>query len=67
MKVYKIKQGPYVVEEPVENHENNFKKGIVTPMKPQGLGAFTNSKEIKRYEFPTFYKLIDFFSRYEQD
>jgi hypothetical protein len=67
MKVYKIKNGPYVLEEPIENYEDTFKKGLVTPSKLQGLSAFTKSKQIKKYEFPTFIKLINFFDRYEQD
>ena len=37
MKVYKIKKGPFVLEEPIENHEDDFKKGIVSPMKNQGM------------------------------
>lgn len=67
MKVYKMKRGPFILEEPIENHEDNFQKGLVTPIKPQGLGAFEQSKQIKKYEFPTFIKLINFFDRYEQD
>lgn len=67
MKVYKIKNGPFVLEEPVENHENNFKKGIVSPVKSQGLSAFEKSKQVKKYRFSTFIKLINFFDRYEQN
>lgn len=67
MKVYKIKKGPFVLEEPVENHEDNFQKGIVAPVKLQGLSAFQKSKQIKKYEFPTFIKLINFFDTYKQD
>ena len=67
MKVYKIKKGSFVLEEPVENHEDNFQKGIVAPVKLQGLSAFQKSKQIKKYEFPTFIKLINFFDTYKQD
>lgn len=67
MKVYKIKNGPFVLEEPIENHEHNFQKGIVSPIKPHGLAAFNQSKQIKKYEFPTFIKLIRFFDNYKQD
>lgn len=67
MKVYKIKKGPFVLEEPIENHEDNFQKGIVAPVKLQGLAAFQKSKQIKKYEFPTFIKLINFFDTYKQD
>jgi hypothetical protein len=67
MKVYKIKKGPFVLEEPVENHEDNFQKGIVSPMKNQGMSAFEKSKQIKKHEFPTFIKLINFFDTYKQD
>jgi hypothetical protein len=67
MKVYKIKKGNFVLEEPIENHENDFEKGMVAPIKPQGISAFTQSKQIKKYEFPTFIKLINFFDNYKQD
>lgn len=67
MKVFKIKNGPFILEEPVENHENNFEKGIVSPIKPQGLSAFNQSKQIKKYKFPNFVKLISFFDNYKQD
>lgn len=68
IKVYKIKKGPFIVEEPIENKEpNDIKKGEEPPIKPQGILAFQQSKKIKRYEFPTFTKLISFFDQYEQD
>lgn len=67
MKVYKIKKGNFILEEPIENHENDFEKGMVAPIKPQGISAFTQSKQIKKYEFPTFIKLINFFDNYKQD
>jgi hypothetical protein len=67
MKVYKIKKGPFVLEEPIENHEDNFEKGVVAPVKLQGMSAFEKSKQIKKYEFPTFIKLINFFDNYKQD
>jgi predicted transcriptional regulator len=67
MKVYKIKKGPFILEEPIENHENNFQKGLVAPIKNQGISAFDKSKEIKKHEFPTFIKLINFFDTYKQD
>jgi hypothetical protein len=68
IKVYKMKKGPYVLEEPAENHQDtDFKKGMEAPIQPQGLAAFSQSKQIKRHEFPTFIKLINFFDRYEQD
>jgi len=68
IKVYKIKKGPFVLEEPIENHEEtDFKKGMEQPIKPHGMSAFDQSKQIKRYEFPTFIKLIGFFDKYEQD
>lgn len=67
IKVYKMKKGPFILEEPVENHEDkNPKKGVETPIKPKGLMAFQQSKQIKKYEFPTFTKLINFFDNYEQ-
>ncbi len=67
MKVYKMRKGPYILEEPIENHEDiNPKKGTIPPIKPQGLAAFEQSKEIKRYKFPTFTKLISFFDKYNQ-
>lgn len=67
IKVYKIKGGPFVVEEPIENHQRpNVEKGIDTPDKPHGLIAFSKSKQIKKYEFPNFIKLINFFDKYEQ-
>lgn len=67
LKVYKIKKGPFVLEEPVENHqEKDPKKGMEAPISPRGLTAFTQSKQIKKYEFPTFTKLINFFDKYEQ-
>lgn len=67
MKVYKIKKGPFVLEEPKENHEDDFVKGTVTPIKPQGLSAFSKSENIKQYKFDTFIKLINFFDKYQQD
>lgn len=67
MKVYKIRKGPFILEEPIENHEDNFQKGMISPMKPQGMSAFEKSKQIKKYEFPTFIKLINFFDNYKQD
>lgn len=66
IKVYKIKKGPFVLEEPIENHQEEDKKGTEAPIKLQGLMAFTKSKQIKKYEFPTFIKLINFFDKYEQ-
>lgn len=67
IKVYKIKKGPFVVEEPIENHQDSEETGTEAPIKAQGMSAFNSSKEIKRYEFPTFIKLINFFDKYEQD
>lgn len=68
IKVYKIKKGPFVLEEPIENHEKmDFKKGMEQPIKPHGVSAFDQSKQIKKHEFPTFIKLIGFFDKYEQD
>jgi hypothetical protein len=67
IKVYKIKKGPFVLEEPIENHEDSFQKGVVAPVKLQGISAFEKSKQIKKYEFPTFIKLINFFDNYKQD
>ena len=67
IKVYKIKRGPFVLEEPIENHEYGEKSGTEAPVKPHGISALNNSKQIKRYEFPTFIKLINFFDKYQQD
>lgn len=68
MKVYKIKNGPFILEEPVENHiHHDPKKGMESPMKAQGLLAFKNSKNVHRHEFPNFIKLINFFDSYEQE
>ena len=68
IKVYKIRKGPFILEEPMENHQDtNYKKGMEAPIKPNGLTAFTNSKQVKKYEFPTFLKLINFFDKYQQD
>ena len=67
LKVYKIKKGPFVLEEPSENHQDTEKTGNEAPIEPQGLQAFGKSKQVKRYEFPTFIKLINFFDKYEQD
>lgn len=68
LKVYKIKRGPFIVEEPIENREYlDIKKGEEPPIKPNGLLAFQQSKQIKKYEFNTFTKLISFFDKYEQD
>lgn len=67
IKVYKIKKGAYVVEEPIENHEDrDFKKGVEAPIKSQGLSAFDKSKKVTKHEFPTFTKLINFFDNYNQ-
>jgi len=67
MRVYKVKNGSFILEEPIENHQNDFQKGIVSPMKPQGMSAFNQSKHIEKHEFPTFIKLINFFDTYKQD
>jgi hypothetical protein len=68
MKVYKIKKGPFVLEEPAENHaDSDFKKGMEPPIKPSGMSAFSQSKDVKKYEFPSFIKLINFFDTYKQD
>ncbi len=68
MKVYKMKKGPFIVDEPVENHQDiDYKKGMEAPIKPQGMSAFGQSKQIKRYEFPNFIKLVAFFDTYKQD
>jgi hypothetical protein len=68
IKIYKTKKGPFVVEEPAENHQDtDFKPGMVAPMKSGGLIAFNESKEIKKYQFETFTKVIEFFDKYQQD
>jgi hypothetical protein len=67
IKVYKIKRGAFVVEEPIENHEDrDFKKGEIAPLKSSGLSAFDKSKKINKHEFQTFTKLINFFDNYNQ-
>jgi hypothetical protein len=67
IKVYKMKKGPFVLEEPIENHEDHDpKKGVEAPIKPRGLTAFTQSKGVKKHQFPTFTKLISFFDKYDQ-
>ncbi len=67
IKIYKMKKGPFILEEPIENHQDTSdKKGTEAPIKPHGLDAFNNSKKIKKYEFSNFLKLIDFFDKYEQ-
>lgn len=68
IKVYKIKKGPFVLEEPIENHQDvDVEKGMSQSMKPSGMIAFGKSKQIKKYEFPNFIQLIKFFDKYEQD
>lgn len=68
MKVYKMKKGPFVLEEPIENHmDDDDKKGILPPIKPQGDMAFNQSKQVKKYQFKSFIDLINFFDRYKQD
>jgi hypothetical protein len=68
LKVYKMKQGNFILEEPMENHEIiDVKKGMQPPMKPSGLSAFKTSKGIRKYEFESFIKLINFFDNYKQD
>ena len=67
IKVYKIKKGPFVLEEPVENHEYiDFKQGTSAPIKPHGEEAFKTSKQIKKYQFKSFISLINFFDKYHQ-
>lgn len=67
IKVYKMKRGPFVLEEPVENHEyDNLEKGVEAPVKSQGVSAFSQSKKVKKYTFPTFIQLINFFDKYDQ-
>lgn len=68
VKVYKMKKGNFVLEEPMENYEEaDIKKGMEPPMKPTGISAFKTSKGIKKHEFPSFIKLINFFDNYKQD
>jgi hypothetical protein len=68
MKVYKIRKGPFILEEPVENYEEtNPKNKIMAPIKLQGISAFEKSKKILKHSFPTFTKLISFFDKYQQD
>jgi hypothetical protein len=68
IKVYKIKNGPYVLEEPSENHQDkHIDKGVEAPIPPRGILAFKQSKKINKFSFPTFIKLINFFDKYEQD
>lgn len=68
IKVYKQKNGPFIIEEPIENHEKvDFKVGMSAPIKPRGLDAFKQSKQIKKYQFERFNDLVDFFDKYEQD
>ena len=68
IRVYKIKKGSFILEEPVENHQDsNVSTGTITPISPKGDLAFTKSKQILKYEFPTFIKLINFFDNYKQD
>jgi len=67
IRVYKIKKGPFVLEEPEENHNDLDKSDLSSPIQPQGMSAFKQSKKIKKYEFSTFIKLINFFDTYKQD
>lgn len=68
IKVYKIKKGPFIIEEPVENHVyQNYEKGKSPPINPLGTSAFETSKQIIKYKFSTFTKVINFFDRYEQE
>lgn len=68
IKVYKLKNGPFIVEEPIENHQKvDFKVGMSAPMKPRGVDAFKRSKQIQKHQFLKFEDLINFFERYEQD
>lgn len=68
MKVYKIKKGPFIVEEPIENKEaTDYKKGMEAPMKPRGMAAFNQSKKINKYQFPNFMQVLKFFDSYKQD
>jgi hypothetical protein len=68
IKVYKQKNGPFVVEEPIENHEKvDFKVGMSAPVKPKGLDAFKHSKQIKQYQFQKFNDVVEFFDKYKQN
>ena len=67
MKVYKIKDGPFVVEEPAENHERpNVVPGQTPAARDKGKAAFSSSKRIIKKEFTSFIKLLGFFDEYDQ-
>lgn len=68
IKLYKIKKGPFIVEEPIENHQPiDIEPGSIPSNKPSGISAFDKSKQIQKHQFKNFYEVIDFFDKYQQD
>ena len=68
MRVYKQKKGPFVFEEPSENHQDtNEENGTEAPVKHHGRSAFDKSKKVVQHTFTTFNELIEFFDKYQQD
>jgi len=66
IRIHKIIKGPYILEEPIENHLYTGNKKLDAPIKSNGMDAFNKSRQIKKYQFSSFIKLINFFDKYEQ-